>query len=93
MKAEEFLKEFRGSNRVPLNPNDRIKDDIKKIIKEGNFVFDIHVHTFDKYCINEFYFITHFLKELIWNKNMITEENFKLINDNKNDLEVALKIF
>src|SRR5690606_4669286 len=95
MKAELFLQKFREFNRVPLNPKDRIKDNIKQIIDNGDFVFDIHVHTFDKYCINEFYFITHFLKELIRgnNKQMFPNEHFNIMDNNTNDLEIALKNF
>jgi predicted TIM-barrel fold metal-dependent hydrolase len=95
MKAELFLQKFREFNRVPLNPKDRIKDNIKQIIDNGDFVLDIHVHTFDKYCINEFYFITHFLKEFIRgnNKQMFPNEHFNLMDNNTKDLELALKNF
>lgn len=63
MTAEEF--EHRIYDEVAREPKDRISPLVKNILENGDPVFDCHVHIFDKFCVNEWYFLLRVFKEEI----------------------------
>lgn len=62
MKVEEFKT---AAKAIEANPLERLSKVAKAVIEEDNYVFDAHMHIFDRKCAPALYFILRFITEKI----------------------------
>lgn len=63
IEEEAFIKKALAA--IPETPKDRITENVRKTLQKNNYIYDVHVHAFDKKSINELYFVFQFIREYI----------------------------
>ncbi len=63
MNSEIFLKIAKDT--LSNNPMDRMNPMLKKAILDPNVIMDLHIHSFDKNCLNVGYVLLRFAKSMI----------------------------
>lgn len=83
LTEEEFINEALA--KIPSNPIDRSSKKVNAIRQRQNYIYDVHMHAFDKKSINEAYFIMQFVRESVRSKIV----GNKILNGNLNNLAIS----
>lgn len=61
MKVNEFLQ--KAKNEISDNPESRIPASVKTIMHNDEYMYDAHMHIFDKECAAKNYFLLHLIEK------------------------------
>ena len=87
MHSSEFKKQAR--NLLGRTAFDRVSPLVKQVLERGNYVFDCHVHIFDKKSINEWYWALRILDEKVQNSS---RPKIKLPGDEQRRKKIREKV-
>lgn len=62
MTIQEFKKQ---AQKIEADPTKRVSAKVKEVLQRDNYVYDSHIHIFDKKSVPVIYFLMRFLKEQI----------------------------
>lgn len=85
MKEKEFLK--RAMDEIDDNPSSRIPQTVKNIKDNNDYMYDAHMHVFDKKCAAKNYFLLRLIEKLDEKKG-VTDDIVEFIYEKEYDNEI-----